>query len=58
MGGIVGQVHPRACGGNEARVLDNRRESGPSPRLRGKPHQKGTAIATVGSIPAPAGETA
>ena len=50
-------VHPRACGGNEGKVHVQSFDSGPSPRLRGKPRLLDHLPDRPGSIPAPAGET-
>ena len=50
-------VYPRVCGGNETLSPLPRLQSGLSPRVRGKRNAVAVAPATVGSIPACAGET-
>ena len=50
-------VHPRACGGNPERRVEDAAQGGPSPRLRGKHDRRPFVALTVRSIPAPAGET-
>ena len=50
-------VHPRACGGNHTPHRNGSSQSGPSPRLRGKPLPEIQRLVAGRSIPAPAGET-
>ena len=51
------QVHPRACGGNRCGLRPSGLRCGASPRLRGKPADRGGRRRYSGCIPAPAGET-
>ena len=44
------------CGGTQLRVLDVERPAGLSPRVRGNPPGRNSALAPAGSIPACAGE--
>ena len=50
------EVYPRVCGGTSESLWYLRSCSGLSPRLRGNPSPSGSHRATVGSIPASAGE--
>ena len=49
-------VHPRVCGGARVWPWPEAADEGPSPRVRGSPHEQGALIAGTGSIPACAGE--
>ena len=51
------RVHPRVCGGNLSTLICGVTETGPSPRVRGKPGWSMEFFALRGSIPACAGET-
>ena len=51
------EVHPRACGENGRDTMKAEIRHGPSPRLRGKPHEPFRSVQRKGSIPAPAGKT-
>ena len=50
-------AHPRVCGENDAFDLCHWSGSGSSPRVRGKPVQRGTALENDRLIPACAGKT-
>ena len=50
------RVHPRVCGEAVARIRITGAEQGPSPRVRGSPHQVGRGVGRHGSIPACAGK--
>ena len=50
------RVHPRACGGSSRAARGNRRDRGPSPRVRGKRSCGLRSPEVSGSIPARAGE--
>ena len=52
----LGWVHPRACGGDTVAVDDVGSETGPSPRVRGKPGRRHEACAVGGCIPACEGQ--
>ena len=56
-GSPVPVVYPRGCGENRLFRDDRTNSRGLSPRVRGKPAPKTTAVATIGSIPAGAGKT-
>ena len=51
------RVHPRACGGNSLVSSSWDSESGPSPRVRGKPPVRSPPKTATRSIPARTGET-
>ena len=54
---VAAAVHPRACGGNCPFSRHLNGDSGPSPRVRGKPRGLHSDDPLGGSIPARAGET-
>ena len=53
-----GWVYPRACGGTAGQRVQERRQEGLSPRVRGNPDRPTRRTAGAGSIPARAGEPA
>src|SRR5699024_7237588 len=52
---ITSEVHPRACGADPVSSVVSARESGPSPRLRGRRIRRLRLNLIHRSIPAPAG---